>query len=195
MQDEVRRLKSEVTSLKLEIATLSSALRELQNQPGSHRSKAAKAVVAIEPPSRASMTPAAIVVLLAAGLLSWQVIATPRVERASVRAEHLAPLPVIKMQELSPAPVAVEMTSPISPVGKPTIYKGTLAVKSDRPGATVFVNRKAVGAAPVRVDNLRAGSHLVWVESDGYRRWSRVVTVPAETVTRVTADLEPDVEP
>jgi len=54
------------------------------------------------------------------------------------------------------------------------------------------VNRESVGIAPVRVENLRAGAHLVWVESDGYRRWTRVVTVPAEKVTRVTADLEPD---
>ena len=49
-----------------------------------------------------------------------------------------------------------------------------------QPGATVFVNRQNVGIAPVRVTNLRAGAHLVWVESEGFRRWTRVVTVPAE---------------
>ena len=49
-----------------------------------------------------------------------------------------------------------------------------------------------VGTAPVRVTNLRAGAHLVWVESEGFRRWTRVVTVPAERVTRVTASLEPE---
>ena len=67
-------------------------------------------------------------------------------------------------------------------------------MNADRPGAEVFVNRKRVGIAPVRVRNLRAGSHLVWVERDGYRRWTRVVTVPAARVTRVSADLEPVVE-
>jgi hypothetical protein len=66
-----------------------------------------------------------------------------------------------------------------------------LSVNADRPGAIVFVNRRIVGPAPVRVRNLRAGAHLVWVESDGYKRWTRVVTVPAERVTRVSADLEP----
>ena len=71
------------------------------------------------------------------------------------------------------------------------IYRGTLTIGSDRPGAHVFVNRQPVGIAPVRVRNLRAGSHLVWVEREGYRRWTRVVTVPAERVTRVEADLEP----
>ena len=59
-------------------------------------------------------------------------------------------------------------------------------MNADRPGAQVFVNRKSVGTAPVRVRNLRAGSHLVWVERDGYRRWTRVITVPAERVTRVS---------
>jgi hypothetical protein len=65
-------------------------------------------------------------------------------------------------------------------------------VGADQPGAIVFVNRENVGIAPVRVKNLRAGAHLVWVESEGYRRWTRVVTVPAEKVTRVSAALEPE---
>lgn len=49
----------------------------------------------------------------------------------------------------SPEPKATPATS------EPTVYKGTLTVNADRPGATVFVNRKSVGTAPVRVRNLR----------------------------------------
>jgi hypothetical protein len=43
----------------------------------------------------------------------------------------------------------------------------------------------------LRLTNLRAGSHLIWVERDGYRRFTRVVPVPADRVTRLFADLEP----
>jgi hypothetical protein len=73
----------------------------------------------------------------------------------------------------------------------PIVYRGSLSVAADQPAAEVFVNRKPVGLAPVRVNNLRAGSHLVWIESEGHRRWTRVITVPYERVTRVRADLEP----
>lgn len=200
MQEQVDRLKSEVTGLKLEIATLTSALRDLQCQQ-TGRALPAKPI-AIEPPSRPSMTPAAIVVLIASGLLSWQVIATPRADRTSAEAVLPATVsPVIDRLEPVAVPVVEEMgaaaAQTIRPPVTPTIYKGTLSVKADRPDAQVFVNGRNVGTAPVRIGNLRAGAHLVRVERDGYRRWTRVVTVPAETVTRVAADLEPDpvVEP
>jgi hypothetical protein len=198
IDEVVERLTSEVTSLKLELATLTSALRELQSQQAGRRMTVAAKAAGVTPPIRPSMTPAAIVVLIAAGLLSWQVIATPVADRAATQAnrpvesaprlvERTANVTLPSVNETAPA-----TEPPVTPLVKPTVYKGTLAVRADSPDAMVFVNRKAVGTAPVRVGNLRAGAHLVWVESDGYRRWTRVVTVPAETVTRVTADLEPE---
>lgn len=74
----------------------------------------------------------------------------------------------------------------------PTVatYVGTLSIDAN-PGGEVFVNRKRAGRTPLRVANLRAGSHLIWVERDGYRRWTRVVQVPANRVTRLSAELEP----
>ena len=52
------------------------------------------------------------------------------------------------------------------------------------------VDVESAGPTPVRLDNLRAGSHLIWIERDGYRRWTRVVQVPADQISRVFADLE-----
>ena len=69
-------------------------------------------------------------------------------------------------------------------------YVGTLSIDAD-PGGKVFVDRKSAGQTPLRVPNLRAGSHLVWIEREGYRRFTRVVQVPADRVTRVFAELEP----
>jgi len=195
--NEVERLTSEVASLKLELATLAGAIRELQyQQAGQRLTLPARSIAHIRP----SMTPAAIVVLIAAGLLSWQVIATPGADRPKAQANRSAPTAPRANDRQARLTVPTGVTTakptepPMTPLVKPTIYKGTLTVKADRPGARVFVNRQDVGTAPVRVGNLRAGAHLVWVESDGYRRWTRVVTVPAETVTRVAADLEPVVE-
>lgn len=181
-QETVDRMRSEITALKLELATLHSAFREIQYQSARPRMKK------VEPPVRANIYPAAVVVLLAASLLTWQLITTPHAKPGAPLAKIDRPAPA--------APVAVIDTtaSPalaVKPIVKPLVYRGTLSVNADHPGATVFVNHRKVGRAPVRVKNLRAGAHLVWVESEGYRRWTRVVTVPAEQLTRVSADLEP----
>ena len=189
----VERLTSEVSALKLELATLHSALRELQFQQTGLRGSIKPAP---EPPVRPTLAPAAIVVLLAAGLLTWQLISTPQAERTAQARPMQAAQP--QRQPAANAPLIIGTASPteppVTPLVRPTIYRGTLSVNADRPGAIVFVNRKNVGKAPVRVRNLRAGAHLVWVEHEGYRRWTRVVTVPAERVTRVSADLQPTTE-
>lgn len=201
-EDTVRRLTSEIAALKLELATLHSALREIQQQSGRGPIKS----LAIDPPLRPHAAPAAIVVLIAASLLTWQVITSPHVERRNSPADAARPVVASQSntsargldQHAQTSPIALDTMAatepPVTPLVKPTIYKGTLTVRADHPGARVYVNRRNVGVAPVRVKNLRAGAHLVWVESEGYHRWTRVVTVPAEQVTRVSADLEPITE-
>ena len=74
-----------------------------------------------------------------------------------------------------------------------SMYRGSLEVQSDPPGAAVFVNRRYVGETPVQLPRWRAGTHAVWVEQAGYQRWTRAVLVPADRVTRINAKLE--VEP
>jgi hypothetical protein len=70
-------------------------------------------------------------------------------------------------------------------------YVGTLSIDAD-PDGEVFIDRQSIGRTPARAENLKAGSHLVWIERDGYRRFTRVVQVPADRVTRLVADLEPE---
>ena len=55
-----------------------------------------------------------------------------------------------------------------------------------RPARCSSIGR-ARAARRCALENLRAGSHLIWIERDGYRRWTRVVQVPADRVTRVSA--------
>lgn len=69
-------------------------------------------------------------------------------------------------------------------------YVGTLSIDAD-PGGDVFVDRQSAGHTPLRLTNLRAGSHLIWIERDGFRRFTRVVQVPADRITRLSAELEP----
>ena len=78
----------------------------------------------------------------------------------------------------------------IEPHRADTTYVGTLSIDSS-PGGAVLINGKSAGHTPLLVNNLKAGSHLVWIERDGYRRFTRVVQVPADRVSRLFADLEP----
>lgn len=189
LDESIERLTSEVASLKLELATMASALRELRHEQSSRRVLPIETPIPVEPPSTPSLAPAAVVVVLATALLTWQLIATPRPNRTTGPPVSAAAQSRPSMVSDQPFPPS---TGPsMTPLVRRTIYKGTLSVNADRPGATVFINRENVGVAPVRIRNLRAGAHLVWIERDGYRRWTRVVTVPAERITRVSADLEP----
>ena len=74
---------------------------------------------------------------------------------------------------------------------EPREFLGILAVQTDPAGAALFVDRKPVGDTPLRLPALRAGAHLLWIERDGYQRWTRVVTVPADQITNVRVKLEP----
>jgi PEGA domain len=76
------------------------------------------------------------------------------------------------------------------PVAAGPVYQGTLSVQSEPAGATVFVNQTYVGETPLKLPRLRAGSHVVWVQGEGYRRWSAGVLVPADKVTNVRVNLE-----
>ena len=113
LRSDLERLTTEVASLKLELATLVSAHRESQRQqrPSGVRIPVATAVKRAEPPIRPSVTPAAVVVMLAVGLLSWQLIGTPRNDLVGAQSSRPVPAapsapnthPRIELPPASPA--------------------------------------------------------------------------------------------
>jgi len=88
-------------------------------------------------------------------------------------------------------PVALPILPTARPMGSMGHFLGTLAVESDPVGAVVYVNQERVGFTPLVLQDLRAGSHAVWIESEGYRRWSAGVLVPADKRTRIVVTLLP----
>ena len=155
------------------------------------------------PPSRPApwrRAIAAIVILLTAGAVFWGLtrLATydlsepPAVENETSTAGES---PVVV--EPPPAPV-VQAAATISPPPARAaphqlvqrVYVGTLTIDAE-PAGDVYLNRQNVGRTPVRLENLRAGSHLIWIEREGHRRWTRVVAVAADRVSRVSASLDP----
>jgi hypothetical protein len=86
-------------------------------------------------------------------------------------------------------------TAAVSRVGEPahqTVqqYVGALTIDSQPAGSAVFVDRQLVGKTPLDLTRLRAGSHVVRIERDGYDRWTTAVLVAADKQTRVSARLQ-----
>lgn len=140
------------------------------------------------------------VLLTVAGMAGWRWGGNPAplaAAPAAVQAANLLPVPpTAPVAEASPLPLHEGSARPRkqldpAPRTERTRYVGTLSVDAVPAGGEVFLNRKSVGMTPARITGLRAGSHLVWIERDGYRLFTRVVTVPADKVTRVSVALEP----
>ena len=90
----------------------------------------------------------------------------------------------------APVRAAPRENAPARVAPRPVGYVGTLTIDAS-PAGEVFLNREAVGRTPLRLERLRAGSHLIWIQREGYRRWTRVVPVPAGRVSHVSASLDP----
>jgi hypothetical protein len=70
-------------------------------------------------------------------------------------------------------------------------FVGVLAVESVPAGAAVFLNQQSVGQTPLNLPDVRAGTHAIRVEHDGYARWTATVLVFAGKQTRITSLLQP----
>jgi hypothetical protein len=68
---------------------------------------------------------------------------------------------------------------------------GVLFVDSRPRGAQVFVDGRLAGTTPLRLPDVRIGSHVVRLELRGHRRWSTSASVSAARETRVTGSLDP----
>ena len=69
-------------------------------------------------------------------------------------------------------------------------FVGDLTIESQPAGATVLLNQRPVGKTPVLLTSLRTGSYVLWIEREGYRRWTSAVLVSAVNQTRINAKLE-----
>ncbi len=92
-------------------------------------------------------------------------------------------------QRSSPATAPTTAGAPATPAPTPP-FVGTLVVDSLPPGASVFLDGKLVGKTPLVVPDVPAGSHVVRLEMNGYRRWSSATRVVAGERIRVSGSLE-----
>ena len=188
--------KKQVTTLKSEVATLVRALGDIK-KPTSRPDATPRSGV------RTVAAAVGIVIGLGFGILTW-VYLTPDADTtiaapAPVSTQGLVadPTPAVRGPTVSEGPktsapvaLAALKASQTPQASEAPRYVGTLSIDSS-PGGEVFLDRQSAGLTPLRLTNLRAGSHLIWIERDGYRRFTRVVQVPSGRVTRLSAELEP----
>jgi hypothetical protein len=123
---------------------------------------------------------------------------TPRIVSVPARVLPLA-------QPLRTIPVSLTGLVPAKPVSgnaqptgfaakaSPSVskgFKGRLIVESEPSGATVLINQRPVGVTPLELPRYPASSYAIWVQHEGYERWTAGLLVPANKVTRVNARLQ-----
>jgi len=139
-----------------------------------------------------------VVLVLAAGAGIYYVSRRePAVPPATPKAAPERPRPSAR-REPAPkreAPAAAERpahearpaeTAPAETV-TPSRTAGVLRVRSDVPGASVFLDRKFLGNTPLDVDGLAAGSHRLNVSVDGYEGQAQSIEIgdtPADVDVR-----------
>jgi hypothetical protein len=99
----------------------------------------------------------------------------PPREEPSARAATPPTAPARKSTR--PAPAA----APPAATAAPT--RATLTVESDVPGASVFVDRKFVGTAPMTLGDLEPGSRQINLVADGFDGVSRTIDLAAGSQT------------
>lgn len=89
-------------------------------------------------------------------------------------APEAAPAPKPTRPAFVPTPIPPPVTPP--PPGTPPAT-ATLRIEADVPGATVFVDRRFLGEAPVTVRDLTPGTHHINVSAEGHEGYSEDVEV------------------
>ncbi len=88
------------------------------------------------------------------------------------------------------APPRVRREEPAATTREPA-FVGSLTMVSNPAGAQVFLDGKPLGTAPVAAADLRAGSHVLRMDLDGYERWSAAVQVVTNKNVNITARMQP----
>ena len=195
----VERSMIEVTALKSELATLVSAIEDIKKR----QSRGHAPLPSLARPSKrvsGMLATLAAITLLTFALLGWglmAIVSTDLPELGPIESEAAEPAAISApaVETVQPAVTLRDVVTnddapPRLASRTPTSYFGTLTVDAS-PDGEVFVNRESVGSTPLRLEKLRAGDHLIWIERDGYRRWTRVVAVAANRIARVSAVLDP----
>ena len=149
------------------------------------------------PRSRGPMLVVALLVLAAAGAGVWWLMQpAPPPPEPTPAAKARPRTPAARPPDASTRKPAASETAPAerpsaepTPAGEAPAARttGVLRVRSDVPGAAVFIDRKFLGNTPLDMDGLDPGSHQLRVSVEGYDGHAQTVEIgdtPAQVEVR-----------
>ena len=169
---------------------------------GPRYTRARMSVFDEEPPPTSRRGPMLLVMVLGAAVCAggaWFVFSRrqpPAPAETAARPAPARPRPSPRREPApsrEPAPAAADRPAPVREPAEPTTpaapsrTAGVLRVRSDVPGASVFLDRKFLGTTPLDVDGLAAGSHRLNVSVDGYEGHAQAIEIgetPADVDVR-----------
>jgi hypothetical protein len=205
LQERIEKLEealddatSEVAALRSQVATLVRVTRDIDK-----RVDRVAVPVPITNPRRYRAVTAVVGMVFGIALAAWlwsyatsnrnPIVVSAAAASPAAPVDPPAPVEAnVPTAESPKAPAATNTPPRVEPKPAPqrTDYVGTLSIDAS-PDGKVLVNGQDAGRTPLRLENLKAGAHLIWIEREGYRRWTKVVDVSAGKISRVFANLEP----
>jgi hypothetical protein len=116
--------------------------------------------------------------------------ATETVDLTSGTPQRSLALRLQRRPAAAPRPAAPAPARPDPDSVTPSVFTGSLYVDSRPRGARVSIDGRAVGVTPLRVPDVRIGTHVVRLELPDHRIWSSTATVTSGQERRVTGSLE-----
>ena len=120
------------------------------------------------------------------------VMAVAAIVRNDPRIDTTSAAAVVEAKTVPPSATRTSVTASTAnaPMGA-LQFLGSLAIASEPPGATVFVDGQRVGVTPLELPASKAGSLALQITRKGFQRWTAAIQVPAGQLTQVTVTLQP----
>ena len=95
-----------------------------------------------------------------------------------------------RLQRSAAAAARPAPTSAREATGKPQTFTGSIYVDSRPRGARVFLDGKPIGTSPLRIPEVRIGSHIIRLQLEDHSDWTTSTRVVSGQEARVTGSLE-----
>ena len=120
---------------------------------------------------------------------------TPQTERVTLSAATSSRTLSFTLKRAAAAAAAerapsTRQTAPRSESAKPESFTGSIYVDSRPRGARVLLDGKVIGTTPMRIPDVRIGSHIIRLQLDDHSDWTSSTRVVSGEESRVTGSLE-----
>nr|MBA3640861.1 PEGA domain-containing protein [Acidobacteriota bacterium] len=115
---------------------------------------------------------------------------TERVTLSSATSSRTLSFKLQRSAAAAPTRPAPARAAPRTEKTKPVSFTGSIYVDSRPRGARVLLDGKDIGTTPMRIPDVRIGSHIIRLQLDDHSDWTSSTRVVSGEESRVTGSLE-----